>query len=310
MTLNQLRALVAAARAGSIQEAARLMHVTQPALSKAIRDLERELGVPLLIRSARGVTLTPYGVVVERRARAIRTEVDNIIEEINWIRGELSGRLIVGLAPAAATPALAKATATFRQQNPQVELQLLEMRSPQIVEGLRDGMLDLGIITQFGTPSGLGFKWKELFGLEMILAAGGEVAKDDSVTMQPMSLSTLSGYEWLELDTADELDGYLKTLFEFYGLPLPQRIVRCSSTSLGYALASRLNVVTCWARRSFEEIEPRFSSGRMVRLTTDNPLPDLIVSVAYRDEDLLTPAARNFVRLLQSSVSAEEAECD
>jgi biotin operon repressor len=61
MKLHQLRMLLAVAQHGSIHEAARSLHISQPALSKAIAELERELGVTLMSRSVRGVSLTAYG---------------------------------------------------------------------------------------------------------------------------------------------------------------------------------------------------------------------------------------------------------
>jgi LysR family transcriptional regulator of abg operon len=302
MTLTQLRALLAVARAGSIQEAARLTHVSQPAVSKAIRDFELELGVPLLIRSAKGATLSPYGSVIERRAKAIMTEIDKIIEETNWLKGELGGRLIVGLAPPAAGPALASVAATFRHQNPTVELQLLEMRSPEIVENLRSNTIDIGIVTQFGEQTGSDLKWQRLYGMEMILAAGGSFATEYQKHSSVTSLAELAQREWLEVDATDDASGYLASLFRHFNLPVPKRVIRCSSTVLGYSLAALTNVVTCWNKHSFDLIEPRYSSGKMVRLTTEEPLPELVVSLVYRDEDLLTPLGRQFTRLLQSAV--------
>jgi LysR family transcriptional regulator of abg operon len=310
MKLSQLRALVAVARGGSMQEAARLTHVSQPALSKAIGELERQLGVPLLVRSVKGAVLTPYGVLVERRSRVIQKEVDTILDEIKWLRGELGGRLLIGAAPAAAGSNLADAIALFSRQSPSVEIQILEMRSPQILEGLRDGSLDLGFISQFGRPAGSRFRWRELFGLEMILAAGGKFSQPLDAMAQPVALAELCGHEWLELDTADGLEGYLKSLFVMNNLPFPSRVMRCSSTSLGYELASRLDVVTCWIKRSFDQLEPRFSAGRMIELKTDIALPQLNVFLVYQDEDLLTPAALQFTRILDGVFNAQHRGVD
>ena len=74
MKLHQLRAIVAICESGSIQEASRLLHISQPALSKSIKELESELGVPLLVRSNRGITATSYGEHLVRRARLVVEE--------------------------------------------------------------------------------------------------------------------------------------------------------------------------------------------------------------------------------------------
>lgn len=296
MKLNQLRALVAIAKAGSIQEAARLMHLTQPALSKSIRELEREVGVPLLVRSTKGATLTPYGAMIAKRSRAIQKEVDKICEEIDSMRGELGGRLSIGLTPPAAGAALADAVSLFRQQRPSVELQLLELRPAQITDGLRDGALDLGIVTQYGEAEPAGLKWVKLYSLKTLLAIGGKRAH------RKVAVQDLADMEWLALDSKEDPNGYISTLFSQFDLPMPARMVRCSSIALYLELASRLNAVTHWGETAFQVLAPYFREGRMTRLELDAPMPSLNVFLVYQDEDLLTSAATEFVQILNTSV--------
>lgn len=297
MKLNQLKALVAIARAGSIQEAARLMHLTQPALSKSIRDLEREVGVPLLVRSTKGATLTPYGAMIAKRSRAIQKEVDKIREEIDSLRGELGGRLSIGLTPPAAGVALADAVSQFRQLRPSVELQLLELRPAQITEGLRDGSLDLGIVTQYGEAEPAGLKWARLYSLPTLLAMGGQ-REDPKV-----ALEALGDLEWLALDGPEDPNGYISTLFSQFDLPMPRRIVRCSSIGLYLELASRLNAITHWGETAFQVLDPQFRAGKMTRLELNAAMPELNVLLVYQDEDLLTTVGSEFVQILYRSVA-------
>ena len=166
MKLNQLKALVAIAKAGSIQEASRLMNVTQPALSKSIIELERELGVPLLIRAAKGATLNSYGTMIAKRSRAIQKEVDKIYEEVDALRGDQSGRVTIGLSPPVGGAIVAEAVSTFRKQRPSTLLHLLELRPSQIIAGLRDGMLDFGIVSHYGEAGPAGLKWVKLYSTE------------------------------------------------------------------------------------------------------------------------------------------------
>ena len=304
MKLNQLRALVAVAKAGSIQEAARLMHLTQPALSKSIRELEREVGVPLLVRSAKGATLSPYGAMIAKRSRAIQKEVDKIREEIDSLRGELGGRVSIGLTPPAAGTALADAVSVFRQQRPSVELHLLELRPAQIAEGLRDGTLDLGIVSQYGDAEPSGLKWAKLYSLKTLLAVGGRHENPK------IALQELDKVEWLALDGADDPHGYISTLFSQFNMPAPTRILRCSSIALYLELASRLSAVTHWAETGLEVLELRFRAGRMTQLELDVPMPDMNVLLVYQDEDLMTSATNEFVQILNASVSRHHLRSD
>lgn len=300
MKLNQLKALVAVAKAGSIQEAARLMHLTQPALSKSIRELEREVGVPLLVRSTKGATLTPYGAMIAKRSRAIQKEVDKIREEIDSLRGELGGRLSIGLTPPAAGAALADAVSLFRKQRPSVELQLLELRPAQITDGLRDGALDLGIVTQYGEAESAGLRWIKLYSLTTLLAIGGKHPH------RRIAVNELTELDWLALDGTDDPNGYISTLFSQFDLPMPTRLVRCSSIGLYLELASRLNAVTHWGETAFPVLEPHFREGRMTRLELNAPMPALNVLLVYQDEDLLTSAATDFVQFLNASVARHQ----
>jgi len=95
----QLRALVAIADCGSIRSAAESLHLTQPAITKAIRDLEAELGLMLLVRGARGVTLTAEGRVLLARARMIGRELERAEEELRALKEFLDrdvGGLLLG----------------------------------------------------------------------------------------------------------------------------------------------------------------------------------------------------------------------
>jgi LysR family transcriptional regulator of abg operon len=302
MKLNQLRALVAIAKAGSIQEAARLLHLTQPALSKSVRELEREVGVPLLVRSSKGATLTPCGAMIARRSRAIQKEVERIREEIDSLRGELGGRLSIGLMPSAAGAALAETVSFFRQQRPSVELQLLELRPAQITEGLRDGTLDLGIVTQYGEAEPAGLEWTKLYSLKTLLAFGGKRAD------RKIAVEELGELDWLAFDGADDPNGYIRTLFSEFNLPMPNRMVWCSSIILYMELASRLNAVSHWGEIAFEMLEPHFREGRMTRLELSAPMPTLNVLLVYQDENLLTPAATEFVQHLETSIARHYGE--
>src|SRR5213082_1485224 len=91
MKLNQLRDVLAVAERGSLRAAARHLGVAQPALSRSIQELERELGVPLFERQATGVVITAMGELFVRRANAVRNELRLAREEIDQVRGETHG---------------------------------------------------------------------------------------------------------------------------------------------------------------------------------------------------------------------------
>ena len=101
MLLRRIRAFLAIAENGSIRGAARRIGVSQPALTKTLKELENSLSAPLVVRSAQGVTLTKYGEALLVRARLADAELRRASDEIGQMLGAKGGQIAVGLSPVA-----------------------------------------------------------------------------------------------------------------------------------------------------------------------------------------------------------------
>ncbi len=140
--LHHLRNFVAIARARSLRSAARSLGLTQPALTRSVRELEAELGVALFQRHARGVSLTVAGERFLLRAQAALEELRRGSEEAAQARGEMQGHVAVALSSAPVLSLLARAYAQFRRDWPDVHLRFVEGLFPAVEPALRDGRLD------------------------------------------------------------------------------------------------------------------------------------------------------------------------
>ncbi|PZP64557.1 MAG: hypothetical protein DI604_26710, partial [Delftia acidovorans] len=140
--LHHLRNFVAVARARSLRSAARSLGLTQPALTRSVRELEAELGVALFQRHARGVSLTVAGERFLLRAQAALEELRRGSEEAAQARGEMQGHVAVALSSAPVLSLLARAYAQFRRDWPDVHLRFVEGLFPAVEPALRDGRLD------------------------------------------------------------------------------------------------------------------------------------------------------------------------
>src|SRR6185437_15203554 len=120
MKLSQFRDVVAIAERGSLRAAARHLRLAQPALTRSIRELERELGSPLFERQARGMMLTPVGTVFVERAKAVLSEVRRAREEAEQLHGGTRGSVVAGLSIAAHLALLPAALRSFRARYPDV----------------------------------------------------------------------------------------------------------------------------------------------------------------------------------------------
>ncbi|MGC2401804.1 MAG: LysR family transcriptional regulator [Acidobacteriaceae bacterium] len=142
MELRNLRALVEVVRRTTFSGAAKELFATQSAVSKAVKQLEDELGILLLERNGRNSRLTDAGEIVYKRATSILTETKDLVTELSELRGLNRGKLRLGL-PSMGGILFAKSFALFRRQYPDIEIQLFEHGGHRLEELLLAGDIDL-----------------------------------------------------------------------------------------------------------------------------------------------------------------------
>ncbi len=142
-----LRSFLAVADTGAITEASERINVTQPALSRRIRQLEEFLGADLLIRGRKGVELTEIGRVVEAEARIMVNRFDQLRTRVSGLHGLEGGTVRIGGGATAVSFILPEAIAAFQQDHPGVHFQLKEAGSSEVVRDVIDGALELGVVT-------------------------------------------------------------------------------------------------------------------------------------------------------------------
>lgn len=198
MDIRQLQYLAALAREKHFTRAAQSCNVTQPTLSGRIRQLEQELGVPIVERSQRYVGLTPEGERVLRWALLVLDNWQSLQHELDTIRsrtGDLVGRMALGVIPSA-LPMVATLTNAMQQKHPSVEFTILSQSSEEIIRGLHDFSIEAGITYVDNEPvEGLMRVplYREHYCL--FLAAGHTLAGKSSVTwleaaQEPLCLLT------------------------------------------------------------------------------------------------------------------------
>ena len=293
MKLHQLRILLAVAQHGSIHEASRGLHISQPALSKAIAELERELGVTLLSRSVRGVSLTAYGTALVKRASVVEQELRHALEDIESIRGHAEAELNIGFTAVASSGPLPDAMAAFRTGFPNVALRGFEQRSQQILEGLREGRIDLGLISTNSGPGTSSFQWEPLFSVPMRLAV-----RPGHPLRKTRTLRALLDADWLVLDPLDDPGSPMASLMRLHRLEIPRRIVQSGSNLLGLQLATKTDLVSMWSNFVFANtLGPlRTIPGALEILPMEDELPDFSVYMVYRSADLMTHACAGFCK--------------
>jgi len=159
MELRTLRAFVEVVRQGGFSQAAKVVFATQSTVSKAVKQLEEEVGVPLLDRIGHRSTLTDAGEVVYRRAVKMLAQRDDLLAELDDLRGLRRGTLRLGLPPVGSSTLFAPLFAIYRQRHPRVDIRLTEHGSDRLEELLRAGEIDLAASL---LPISEDFEWQEV----------------------------------------------------------------------------------------------------------------------------------------------------
>jgi len=194
MELRNLRAFVEVVRQGGFTQAARTVFASQPTVSKAVKQLEADLGMPLLDRSGHRARPTAAGEVVYRRGLAMLALRDDLVLELDELRGLHRGSLRIGLPLLGSATLFAPVFIRFRARYPGIEISLLEHGVKRLEELLAAGELDLAATLM---PVPAAFESQPVFGepLMALLPAAHPQAGRDSLTLADLRESPFILFE-------------------------------------------------------------------------------------------------------------------
>ena len=194
MELRALRAFVEVVRQGGFSRAAKTVFATQSTVSKAVKQLEDEVGLPLLERVGHRSTLTSAGEIVYRRAQAMLAERDDLVAELDELRGLKRGTLRFGLPPVGSDILFAPVFAVFRSRYPGVEIQLVEHGSKRLEEMVLAGEVDLAAAL---LPDSDAFEWRDVRRepIDALVPADHPLAQSASVELKALAGSPFILFE-------------------------------------------------------------------------------------------------------------------
>ena len=146
MEIRTLRYFLAVAREENITKAANLLHVTQPNLSRQIKDLEYELGKKLFLRKSHRVILTSDGMLFRKRAEEIIALVDKTEKEFSDLEDEVSGDVYIGGGETYIMSTIAKVIRQIQDRYPRIHFHLYSGNAADVIERLDKGLLDFGVV--------------------------------------------------------------------------------------------------------------------------------------------------------------------
>ncbi len=264
MNLRQLQVLLTVAEAGAVTVGAERLHISQPAVSKHIRELEEELGTPLFDRHPRGVTLTAGGEVVLHHARRMLALQQAARDELAALRGVRSGRLAIGASTTIGSYLLPGLLQDFHHAHPGIRVSLVVANTRDIQSQLLDYALDLGLTEGFVEPGAFDAR---TFARDQLLpvaspafAAAHRIDSARELTALPCILREPGSGTRAVVERAFARQDLRPEVLMSLGST--EAIKRTVAAGLGYAVISKLAVAT------------ELAEGRLVRL----PVPELAIA--------------------------------
>ena len=292
MELRHLRYFSAVAEERNFTRAAARLSIAQPPLSRQIRDLEEELGVPLFERGPRSLVLTEEGALFLHYARQILTLADRAVEEVHEMRSGLSGTLYLASVEGHGPKLLAGWVSRFKQDHPNVTYNLWSGNSEDVIDHVQNGLSDIGVILEPCTAEGLNSlpiysePWIAMIPVGHPLA----VLPGDTI-----SLSQLASYE-LILPSRKSRILEIKSWFDMAGIE-PNILIEMAHVMSAYALVEKNVGIAIFPLSSIERIR---TEKLCIKKITD-PEVRATYALIWSKNRVLTHLTKKYLEFIRES---------
>lgn len=294
MELRDIEYFAVVAEHGHLGRAAEALGLSQPALSKSLRRLEKSIQAKLVKRTPKGVELTAEGSALLSHVRRLRMSLHDIAREVADLSQGRVGHLRIGAGAGMVDDLLTAASSTLLKDASKVTLAVTIGNNDVLVPALRDGELDM-IVSTIPTVPIEDLVQEHLFDDEFIVYAS---VNHRLAGRKQLTIADLAQERWA-LSAANVLSWQsLHQAFESSGLPPPKIAMVAVSVSLKLRTVASTDLLGFTSRRVLRQADPRF---RLVELPTKEISWRRRVGVGYQKDAYLSPAARRFIEILKST---------
>jgi DNA-binding transcriptional LysR family regulator len=300
---KQLERFVDVVESGSLSRTSKRLHVSQPALSKSLRLLEEQLGVRLLERGPRGVKLTPFGEAFYRRARSVTAELRRANDDLDHIKGMLTGSISLGVTPGPGIldQIIPKAIVRVALKRPVLKVRVRSGTISELLVDLHRGDLDLLFTVLDERTKGPDLKTQKLFddSFALVVRTGHKL-----LTQKEISLNDLVSSRWVILEDAMTLWDSVAKLASESGIEISTRPIESNSLVFIREVARRtdfIGIIPAYAA------EMSTSSGDLryiplERISSHGLLPKLIrpLGLVHAAEIELTESSKALLRSINT----------
>jgi DNA-binding transcriptional LysR family regulator len=295
MRLSQLQLLIHLASEGSLRAAAARMHLTQPALTKALRALEAEFGAPLVQRLPRGVRLTAVGEqVAARAARALR-KIERAHEDVAWHLQDSLGSVTLGVSPVAGTLLTPGAVLRFQSRWPRVHIHLVDALYPRSLTQVRAGEIDIAVGLLPAEGAG-----HDVVAHPLMLSQDVIAARADHPLAGAKRLADLGAARWILIGPRGGPGDPRHLRLPARGLPEPEVTLTSESFPTLLALIQNLDLVAVMPRRFVAQYGARLN---LVALPIEEPLTQTTIHALHRAEAPLSGAVERMLDALKQEAA-------
>ena len=282
LRFRHLQLIAEIERTGSLRAAADTLHLTQPALSKALKELEAMLGFPLFVRTLRGLERTAQGEVLIRGARLLMEELRYVRAEADAAgpEGRAAAQLRIGAPPFIAMHVLPKVLRKLIMRDPPVLVKLREDRAPALLDAVIAGELD-ALVTVYAPEAASAsareaLRYEKLADEEYVVIAPPQHAL---ARLRRAAWSELAREAWVMTRSSSMTRVVLEQCFVRAGVMPPAPVIESDSPVTNVRLAAEgigLSAVTASTMREAE------SAGAVKRIRPDPPIPATAYGLLYR----------------------------
>lgn len=295
---HHLRAWLKVAELRSIRAAARSLHLSQAAVTKAIKELETELEAPLLTRSPKGIAVTECGAHLTVRAQLAQAQLTLARQDIRQLLSGAQARVAVGVTPMVMLSVLPDVLSDFRQSMPAAKLKVSEGLLAAVLPALRNGSLDFALASGvMGGDSGQEFEFEALRPLEFMIAC-----RRGHPRAQATRWEDIVDCEWLlNVSGGSHTDAFLQGL-RANGLKAPERVIDCDTFGVMWNLMVRSDaLIICPS--GMLEIQPY--GGEASQILADAPMPVADIGIMTLKGTPLSLAAATMADLFRRRIQGQ-----
>jgi LysR family transcriptional regulator, regulator of abg operon len=303
MELRQIKYFLEIVRCASFGQAAEKLHVTQPALSKSIRNLEQSLGVMLLERHPVGVVPTEYGKVFMEYAALITGETDRVVEEINQLKGTGRGIVRVGAGATMMQYLIPQAVRAFVANDDTAVVTFQQGLRDELIARLRRSEIDVVVGAIGGMSHNDDIRQEVALHDEIVVVAN---RSHPLANKEKVEIAEFANYKWVLPDGTEGERNRLTRVLRTAGQQPPTCVISTPSSTFMATMLQEGEYLS-YLPRALIQLDREYE--HLVPIAVDTPIWDKVtVGVTYRRRGVMLAPVRKFInRLIEVGKSIESS---